>query len=87
MAEVTDDNGQVVPDAEIPVQFSISGVGEIAGVSNANPTDVTSVQSNKKKTFRGRCLAIVRPAGNQGSITLKATAPGLTSAEVVIKSH
>jgi len=87
MVEVTDDNGQLVPDAELPVQFSINGVGEIAGVSNANPTDVTSAQASEKKTFRGRCLAIIRPTGNQGTITLKATAPGLTPAQVVIKTH
>ena len=87
LLEVTDDQGQIVPDAEIPVLFSIKGNGEIKGVSNANPTDMTSLQANQKKTFRGRCLAIVQPTGEQGNITLKATAPGLTSATVVIKTH
>ena len=85
--EVTDEQGQLVPNAEIPIQFSITGEGQIAAVGNANPTDVASFHNGKRKTFHGRCLAIVRPTGKVGPIELKATAEGLTAGKIVIKTH
>jgi beta-galactosidase len=42
--EVIDESNQVVPTAEVFVQFTVSGVGELAAVGNANPTDVSSFQ-------------------------------------------
>lgn len=85
--EVTDDLGQVVPTAELPIHFTISGAGEIAGVGNASPTDMASFQRPERKTVGGKCLAIVRPRGQRGTITLTATASGLPPAQVVITTH
>jgi beta-galactosidase len=87
MVEVVDDKGQVVPNAEVPIQFAVSGGGEIAGVGSGNPTDVASFQRPERKTWRGKCLVIVRPNGKRGMITLKATADSLTPAQVNIKTH
>jgi beta-galactosidase len=87
MVEVTDDKGQLVPNAAIPIQFSISGAGEIAGVGNASPTELASFQQPQRKTVNGKCLVIVRPAGRNGTIILKATANGLTPAQVVITTQ
>ncbi len=87
MVEITDENGQIVPYAEIPVKFTISGVGEIAGVGNGNPTDMASLQNPVRKSWRGKCLVIVRPNGEIGKTTLKATATGLTSAQIEIESR
>jgi beta-galactosidase len=85
-AEVIDANGRVVPDAELPLHFIINGNGEIAATGNANPSDMASMQQPQHKTFRGKCLVIVRPMGKSGSITLKATASGLAPAQVVIST-
>jgi len=82
---VIDANGRVVPNAEFPLQFSIGGNGEIAATGNANPSGMASMQQPQHKTFRGKCLVIVRPKGS-GSITLKAIATGLTSAQIVIST-
>jgi len=87
MIEVTDDKGDIVPNAEIPIQFTISGVGEIAGVGNGNPTELASFQQPKRKTWRGRCLVIVRPDNKAGAITLNAAADGLTSAQIIITTR
>ncbi|MBN1927603.1 MAG: DUF4982 domain-containing protein [Prolixibacteraceae bacterium] len=85
--EITDDQGNVIPDASIPVTFSISGVGEIAGSGNANPNDMASFNNKVCKTFRGEALAILRPIKNDkmGIVTLKAEANGLVSGEIEIK--
>jgi beta-galactosidase len=83
--DVVDEQGQIIPEATVPVQFLLSGVGELAGVGNGNPTDMSSFQQPQKNTFRGRCLAILRPKGPAGTITLKASATGLQAAEIRIK--
>ncbi|WP_460953626.1 glycoside hydrolase family 2 TIM barrel-domain containing protein [Spirosoma litoris] len=82
--EVLDEQGNVVPSADLPVTFQLSGVGELAGVANANPTDLSSFQQDRKTTFRGRCLAIVRPKGTTGSITLTAGSPNLQSGKLIV---
>jgi beta-galactosidase len=82
--EVIDENGHVVPDATIPVQFVITGQGELAGVGNANPADMASFKQPRRKTFRGRCLVILRPRGKAGSISLEASAAGLEKARITI---
>ncbi len=61
------------------------GAGELAAVGNANPKDVASFREPTCRTFRGRCLAILRPFGHEGTITLKAKSDGLSPASVVVK--
>ncbi|RCR69781.1 glycoside hydrolase family 2 TIM barrel-domain containing protein [Larkinella punicea] len=82
--EVVDEKGNLVPTAAVPVTFQLAGAGELAGVGNANPTDLSSFQKPEKTTFRGRCLAILRPTLKPGKITLKATAPGLQTGEFTV---
>ena len=85
--EVVDENNEVVPTANIPIQFSISAEGELAGVGSASPTEMASYQRPERKTINGKALAIVRPKGKNGAITLKASANGLIPGQVVITTH
>ncbi|MCE6992048.1 glycoside hydrolase family 2 TIM barrel-domain containing protein [Dyadobacter sp. CY323] len=80
--EVVDDSGNVVAGPAVQVSFELRGNAELAGAGNANPTGPASFQRSYTSTFRGRCLAIVRPKGSKGSVVLKAAAPGLESAEL-----
>jgi beta-galactosidase len=82
MATVADENGRPIPDAFVPVSFSISGAGEIAGVGNGNPKDVASFQQPHRNTFHGVCAAIVRPKDQPGAIQLRADSPGLEGATI-----
>ncbi len=83
--EVIDSTGKVVPSAALPVRFSVSGPGELAAVGSANPSDAASFRAPIRTTFRGRCLAILRPKGEAGKMTLRAEADGLSSATIAIK--
>lgn len=84
-AEVVDAEGNVIPYADdVTIQFEISGPGEIAGVASGSPTEMSSFKQPHKKTFMGKCLAIVRPNDAHGKIILKAKAEGLKESSVEI---
>ena len=82
--EVTDAQGNAIPNANIPVKFTVSGVGEIAGSGNACPTDMESFNNSVCKTYFGQALVILRPLKDikTGTITLKAEANGLITGEI-----
>ena len=84
--EVLDNAGNVVPNATLPVRFAVSGEGELAATGSGNPSDAASFRAPLRTTFRGRCLAILRPKGAPGTITLRAEADGLIPTSVTIKT-
>ena len=84
--EVVDARGNIVPYVDdLLIQYQVQGNGEIAGVGNGNPRDVSSFQQPKKKVFHGKGLVIIRPKGNEGTVTLKASATGLKDGLVQIR--
>jgi beta-galactosidase len=85
--EVVDRRGTIVPNATIPIRFTVSGAGELAATGSPAPNDPSSFHIPLRKTFQGRCLAILRPTGKPGKITIKAEADGVNPAtlEVAIK--
>ncbi|HEY1872712.1 MAG TPA: DUF4982 domain-containing protein, partial [Chitinophagaceae bacterium] len=85
-AEIVDDKGQLVPDAVLPLHFTIEGDGEIIATANANPSDMESFQKPQHKTFCGKALIIVRPKGKAGKMILKAEGEGLSAGQVMIES-
>lgn len=81
--EIVDKHGYLVPRANTTVVFSLEGPGEIAATDNGDPSDMTSFGFRERRTFNGLALAIVRGRpGASGTVTLKATAVGLTAAHV-----
>ncbi|MFD2719629.1 glycoside hydrolase family 2 TIM barrel-domain containing protein [Hymenobacter monticola] len=83
--EVVDAAGNLVPTADdVLVQFAVRGAGTLAGAGSGSPVDVSSFQQPRKKSWQGRCLAIVRPQGPAGTIVLEATAAGLRPAMVAL---
>ncbi len=80
--EVLDENGNLVPNAAIPVDFEISGNGTLQAVGNGNPTDMKSFQQPNVSTFRGKCQLIVRLGKDRGEISVSAKSDGLTSGTV-----
>ena len=83
--ELLDAAGTPVPDGVRTIDFQIEGVGELAAAGSANPKDVTSFRQLTARTFRGKCMAILRPTGHEGTITLHAKSVGLEPATVVVK--
>ncbi|KIC94339.1 glycoside hydrolase family 2 TIM barrel-domain containing protein [Flavihumibacter solisilvae] len=82
--EVVDAKGNIVPHARLPIKWTLTGNGEIAGVGNADPADMGSFKSVIRNTFRGKMLVILRPKKGGGEMMLKVETPGLATAEVKV---
>ena len=87
-AEVVDQNGNIVTYADdIKISFHLEGAnGKIVGVANGNPVDMSSFQGGNKKSWGGRCIAILQPLDKAGKIVVIADAKGLMGGSVEITS-
>ena len=84
-ARVVDKEGNLVPDADNLIEFSVSETGIIAGTDNGYQADTVSLISSKRKAWKGMALVIVKSSGKKGNITLKAAAKGLLPAFLTLK--
>ena len=83
---VRDAEGLVVPNAKVPVAFSVKGPGEIVATDNGDETDFGDFRRPERKTFNGWAQVIIRAvSGKTGEITVTATAEGLAPATVTVK--
>jgi len=82
--EVADENGNIIPNANIPVNFTIEGDGELAAAGNASPNQMTSFKQPKCKLYQGKAIVILRPSRKSGNINLKAESSGLIPASVIV---
>jgi beta-galactosidase len=84
---VVDSQGRVVPTAANTVNFTITG-GTIIGLGNGDPIDHESDKATNniglRSVFNGLAQVIVQSTNSAGTITLTATATGLTSTNVSI---
>lgn len=85
MVQVVDEQNRPLPDAVVPVTFTLTGSAEIAAVASANPKDVASLRQPHHKTFHGACVVIVRPKGNPGTVELRAESPDLRPAATTLE--
>ena len=84
--EITDWRGRPRPDLDQVVRFELEGPGTIAGIGNADMTDLESYQANPHRTYQGRATVIVRSTRAPGTLILSASAPGLGSSPVWIRT-
>jgi beta-galactosidase len=84
--EVIDADGNRCPWADTMINLEITGPGKLLGVDNADPQSHESFQEPKRRAYRGRILAIVRPTADEGEITLKAMGVNLDPAVATIKA-
>jgi beta-galactosidase len=83
--EVVDDNGLLVPNSEIPVEFNIQGKCHLQAVANGNPKDMKSFQQPQVNTFRGKCQLIVRSCEEGDEIIVSAKSDGLITGMATVK--
>ena len=84
--EIVDKDGNLCPWAENEVTFKVTGSGENVGVDNGSPISLEPFKSDRRKAFYGKALLIVRNNGESGDIKIEATAPGLKTTSLTLKS-
>jgi len=85
---VKDAEGLVVPDAKVPVEFSVEGPGEIVATDNGDETDFDDFRKPSRRTFNGWAQAIVRAVpGRTGDIVVKVRSDaGLAPSSVTVRA-
>ncbi len=85
--EVVDAEGRRVPDAKLPLRLEVTGAGELAGHASAVPNEPASFQGPLRESYEGRCLVVLRPRGEAGTIRLKVTGDGLESGMLKVETR
>jgi beta-galactosidase len=84
--EITDPAGTLDPTTNPAVQISVTGPGTVAGIANADMTSMEPYYANPRHTFQGRSLVVIRTQHAAGWIKVTASAPGLSSAHVTLRT-
>lgn len=75
---VLDDKGRKVPDANLPVSFSVNGPAAIIGLGNGDPNSHEPEKGNQRSLFNGLAQVILQTfEEGEGYAELTATATGL----------
>ena len=84
--DIKDKDGRIVPDAANNVKFTVEGEGKLVGVDNGKQDDHQSYQDDNRAAFNGQLVAIVQSTKTDGEIKVTASADGLESASVTVKT-
>jgi beta-galactosidase len=85
-ARVLDKDGNIVPNADNAITFTINGEAFIAGTDNGNPISLESFKDNHRKAFHGLALAVIQSKLAAGKVTITAISPGLQSSDIQIQT-
>ena len=86
--EVIDKNGNLVPDATIPVTVNVNGKATLLAAATANLRDIEPKTSPNVTTYKGQALIIVRSGKKAGKATVTATSSqfkGIGRQDITIK--
>ena len=80
-----DKDGNVCPDADSEIHFTVRGPADIAGLDNGDPTNHEAFQGTQHRAFHGLGLAVLKSRfGTPGPVTLTASADGLPPAKTTV---
>jgi beta-galactosidase len=82
---IVDRDGNLVPHGEHAIQFAIEGNGRIVGVDSGNLYSHEPFKAERRTTYQGYALAIIRAGRRAGTVQLAARADGLEGASVTIQ--
>jgi beta-galactosidase len=85
--QAVDQAGNRVPDTDQTIAVEVTGSGRLIALGNANMNDSTPFQSKERKLYQGKAVAVVRTGVQPGRITVRATAPGLTAAQITLTAE
>ena len=86
--EVIDKNGNLVPDATIPVTVNVNGKATLLAAATANLRDLEPKTSPNVTTYKGQALIVVRSGKKAGKAIITATSTqfkGIGRQDITIK--
>jgi len=84
VAEVADKDGVIDPNANNRLVFHVEGPAVLAGVGNADMTDMDSYVGDTRRAWHGRALVVLRSTHQVGEIRLTVSSAGLEKGVVVL---
>ena len=85
-ARILDARGREAPAANDLLTFDVQGVGRIIGVGNGDPNSHEPDRASRRRAFNGLAQAILQTTTDRGAITVTASAPGLRSGAVRLRT-
>lgn len=70
IVEVVDQDGNLVPEAEIPCEAIVKGAGKLLAFASANLKDEEPYPSVHSKTWKGRAMLVVRSSQKKGTVNV-----------------
>ncbi len=84
---IEDKDGNLCPNADNLVKFSVSGCGDLVAVGSGNAASLEPFQTDNRKAFYGQCMAIIKSNKDKaGEIVITAKSKGLKSCNLKIVS-
>ena len=83
-AEIVDEDGNVVPNAAIPLTVEVIGQAELLGFGSGNPITDENYTKGTFTSFQGQALAVVRAGSAAGEAHLTVKAEGFEVAEITL---
>lgn len=84
-ATIVDSDGVHVLRSDAIIRFKVGGPGRVIAVDNGSIVSHEPFQTDQRRAFQGRCIAIVRATESDGTITVTAEAdnvePGIIKIE------
>ena len=85
--KVVDKDGNLCPNAQHLIKYSVKGQGFYRAGANGNPISMELFHEPKMQVFNGMMTAIIQTNGKPGEITLTATGKGLKAGKIIVKAE
>lgn len=81
---LVDEHGTINPISDRTVTVELDGPATLQALGTARPSTEESFQATFRTTYEGHALAVLRPTGAEGPVTVTVRADGLPPATVTI---
>ena len=79
--------GNPVENANNRVNVTVCGAGMLAGLDNGDSTDKDQYQTNSRRLFSGKLLAVIRSNGAAGESKVTVTSEGMEEAVLLLQAE
>ena len=85
-ATLVDAAGTRIPDSKTEVKFTASGPGSVIAVDSGNMANHEQFQGTQRQLYEGTAVAILRATGTTGQIKVTASAEGVPTATLTLRT-